>query len=103
MKQIPATTHAKCKEYHTTPDFCMCRDFRVNQGGSYVLHGIQVCKHVAHVVQDMYLVPNPDYDAFAAFNSDAERYSQWKRSMFTPNNTGVFKGVEIENEGFIEV
>lgn len=80
MKQIPATTQEKCQEYKTTPDFCMCKDFRANQGGSYILQGIQVCKHVAHLVNDRNLVPNPDYDPFAAFVSDSERYSQWKRT-----------------------
>lgn len=77
-KTIPATTDEACKQYKTKPGFCMCDDFGKRQGGSYVLHGIQVCKHVAHIVNTQGLVPNPDYDPFAAFNCDTAKYScEW--------------------------
>lgn len=84
MKQIPETTQEKCDHYKTKPGFCMCDDFRINHGGSYTLHGIQVCKHVAHVVKENYLIPNPDYDPFYAFNSDNSKHScEWMPSIMS--------------------
>ena len=83
-KQIPVTTQAKCDQYKTQPGFCMCDDFRINKGGSYVLQGIQVCKHIAFLVEDQALVPNPDYDPFYAFNQTQGKYScEWMPSIVT--------------------
>lgn len=50
MKQIPATTNAKCEAYQSQAYACNCFDAR-NKGGSYIdpIDGDQVCKHMFHM------------------------------------------------------
>jgi len=79
MKQIPETTDEKLKQYSTNSMVCMCKDFRTNNGGSYKIDGVSVCKHQAKFINDNGLVVNPDYDVFWAFNCDVETHytQQW--------------------------
>jgi hypothetical protein len=49
MKKIPVTTNAKCKQYGTTIRSCACVD-KSRKNGSYLLNGLHVCKHQAHVI-----------------------------------------------------